>query len=68
MWLPDRIHSRNKPGFRLTASRAPGDWSRDRTGRIAPRRCRPGGDQLRLAVSYVEGRKHLPIVELRRAA
>ena len=27
-----------------------------------------GGDRFRLAVSYVEGRRHLPIVELRRAA
>ncbi len=26
------------------------------------------GDKLRLTVSYVEGRKHLPIIELRRAA
>ena len=26
------------------------------------------GDSFRLAVSYVEGRKHLPIIELRRAA
>ena len=32
------------------------------------RRRRVGGDKLRLAVSYVEGRKHLPVIELRRAA
>ena len=32
------------------------------------RRRRAGGDKLRLAVSYVEGRKHLPVIELRRAA
>ena len=28
----------------------------------------PSGNQLRLNVSYLEGRKHLPIVELRAAA
>ena len=27
-----------------------------------------GGDKFQLAVSYLDGRKHLPIVELRRAA
>ena len=32
------------------------------------RRRDAGGDKVRLAVSYVEGRKHLPIIELRRAA
>ena len=32
------------------------------------RRWRVGGDKFRLAVSYVEGRKHLPVIELRRAA
>jgi putative transposase len=32
-----------------------------------PRR-RGGGDEFALNVSYVEGRKHLPVVELRRAA
>jgi transposase InsO family protein len=32
------------------------------------RRRRAGGDRFRLAVSYVEGRKHLPVIELRRAA
>ncbi len=44
--------------------------------RIEPRRHWPhgpvrrgtGGDKVRLAVSYVEGRKHLPVIELRRAA
>jgi putative transposase len=33
-----------------------------------PLRCRNGGDKFRLAVSYIEGRKHLPVIELRRAA
>ncbi len=33
-----------------------------------PRRRGVGGDTVRLEVSYVEGRKHLPVVELRRAA
>ncbi len=33
-----------------------------------PARCRPGGDRFTLDVSYIEGRKHLPVVELRRAA
>jgi putative transposase len=33
-----------------------------------PRGCSAKGDKLRLAVSYVEGRKHLPVIELRRAA
>ena len=28
----------------------------------------PGGDRFRLAVSYVDDRKHLPVIELRRAA
>jgi hypothetical protein len=32
------------------------------------RRRRPGGDKFRLAISYVEGRKHLPVIDLRRAA
>jgi putative transposase len=32
------------------------------------RRCRSGGDKFTLAVSYIEGRKHLPVIELRRAA
>ncbi len=32
------------------------------------RRYRDRSDKLRLAVSYVEGRKHLPVIELRRAA
>jgi transposase InsO family protein len=32
------------------------------------RRRGTGGDKVRLAVSYVEGRKHLPVIELRRAA
>ncbi len=32
------------------------------------RRRGAGGDKVRLEVSYVEGRKHLPVVELRRAA
>ena len=32
------------------------------------RRRKTGGDKVRLAVNYVEGRKHLPVVELRRAA
>ncbi len=32
------------------------------------RRQRAGGDRFRLAVNYVEGRKHLPVIELRRAA
>ncbi len=32
------------------------------------RRRRAGGDRFRLAVSYVEGRKHLPVINLRRAA
>ena len=27
-----------------------------------------GGDKFILAVSYVEGRKHLPVIDLRRAA
>ena len=29
---------------------------------------RAAGDRFRLAVGYVEGRKHLPVIELRRAA
>jgi putative transposase len=33
-----------------------------------PRRRGTDGDKFRLAVSYVEGRRHLPIIELRRAA
>jgi hypothetical protein len=33
-----------------------------------PRRCRAGGDRLRLVVSYVEDRRHLPVIELKRAA
>jgi len=32
------------------------------------RRRRASGDKLRLTVSYIEGRKHLPVIELRRAA
>ena len=33
-----------------------------------PRRRSAGGDKVRLEVSYLEGRKHLPVIELRRAA
>ena len=33
-----------------------------------PRRRSSDGDKIRLAVSYVESRKHLPVIELRRAA
>jgi putative transposase len=33
-----------------------------------PRRRGMDGDKFRLAVSYVEGRRHLPVIELRRAA
>jgi transposase InsO family protein len=33
-----------------------------------PRGRRPGGGRLALDVSYVAGRKHLPVIELRRAA
>jgi len=33
-----------------------------------PRHSKSDADKLRLAVSYVEGRKHLPVIELRRAA
>ena len=32
------------------------------------RRSRASNIKLRLAVSYIEGRKHLPVIELRRAA
>ena len=32
------------------------------------RRGRATGDKLRLEVSYIENREHLPIIELRRAA
>jgi len=37
------------------------------SGRADSRRS-VSGDRLRLAVSYVEGRRHPPIIELRRAA
>jgi transposase InsO family protein len=30
--------------------------------------CRRSADKVQLAVSYIEGRKHLPMIELRRAA
>ena len=33
-----------------------------------PRRRKADGDKFRLAVSYIASRKHLPIIELRRAA
>ena len=33
-----------------------------------PRRRKTDGDKIRLAVSYIERRKHLPVIELRRAA
>ncbi len=33
-----------------------------------PYRRGAGRDKFRLAVSYFEGRKHLPVIELRRAA
>ena len=33
-----------------------------------PRRRKADGDKIRLAVSYIESRKHLPVIELRRAA
>ena len=33
-----------------------------------PRRRGAGGDKVRLVVSYVEGRKHLPVIDLLRAA
>lgn len=47
-------------------------WRRQR--RIEPRSRWPhqgrrrSADKVQLAVSYVEGRKHLPVIELRRAA
>ena len=33
-----------------------------------PGRRKVDGDKVRLAVSYIENRKHLPVIELRRAA
>ena len=33
-----------------------------------PRQCCAGGDRLQLALSFVEGRRHLPVIELKRAA
>jgi len=33
-----------------------------------PHRRKTGGDRFRLHVTYIEGRKHLPVIELRRAA
>jgi len=33
-----------------------------------PMRSRANGDRLRLVVSYMEGRRHLPVIELKRAA
>ncbi len=33
-----------------------------------PGLCWNGGDKFKLEVSYIEGRKHLPVIELRRAA
>jgi hypothetical protein len=35
---------------------------------LRPRRRRADSDIFRLAVGYVEGRKHLPVIELPRAA
>ncbi len=35
---------------------------------LPPRWKRGSGDRFRLDVSYVGGRKHLPVIELRRAA
>ncbi len=44
-----------------------GRWERSRSSHRS-RRYRASSDKLRLAVSYLEGRRNLPVIELRRAA
>jgi len=58
--VPDDILRRCTPRTRRFEPRS--KWPRGRGRR------RRDGDRLRLAVSYVAGRGHLPIIELRRAA